>query len=230
MKLAVGLAAASILGVSAAAQAVTVATLTYGDLSGNYTGNAMGGTFNAHAVNLPNLRSTGDVARLVNPIGTADFQAGFIGLGTSADFVLNMTLGAISGGMRSGVGSFTSTDADGDTVTGNLNGMWQVAGAFLSFSGTLDNVIFTDVGVQDGMYNGTTAGTNFILAGLIGQVFNGAIVQLTTNPSGGFFLSDFSDSATGLNAQVLTVPLPPAAWAGMATLAGVVAVRRLRRR
>jgi hypothetical protein len=230
MKVAVGLAAASVLGISAAAQAVTIATLTYGDLSGNYTGNASSGTFNAHAVNLTNLHSSGDVARLINPVGTADFQPGFTGLGTSAGFVLNMNLGAISGGTRSGTGSFTSTDADGDTITGNLNGTWQVAGAFLAFSGTLNNVVFTDVGVQDGMYNGTTSGTNFILAGLVGQLFNGAIVQLTTNPSGGFFLADFADAATGLNAQVITVPLPPAAWAGMATLAGVVAVRRLRRR
>lgn len=231
MKMGSALALASVMGLSGAASATTVMTLTYGDLSGNYNGTAAGGTFNAHAVSNPvgtGLRSAGDVARVIPNTGTADFQPGFFGAGSQANFVLNMTLGAISGGQRSGNGSFTSTDANGDTISGNLNGSWQLSGVYLAFVGVLSNVVVSNPSA-DGTFDGSNTGS-FAIGDFLNQLFDGAIVQLTSNTTGGFFASNFADAATGVNAQIQTVPLPPAAWAGLATLAGVVAVRRLRRR
>jgi hypothetical protein len=227
MKMGSLLAVASIAGLSGAASAATVATLTYTDLAGTYTGNSSGGTFSANAVNLADLHSAGDAARIVPVVGTADFEPGFVAGGSMANFTLNMNLGAIVSGMRSGMGSFTSTDANGDTITGDMAGTWQLLGGYLAYNGVLSNVVFHSN--HDNSFDGSHSGS-FSIADLVTQIYAGAIVNLTTSPGGGFFSSNFRDAATGVNAQVTTVPLPPAAWAGLATLAGVVAVRRIRRK
>lgn len=227
MKMRSVLAMASIAGLAGVANAATVVTLTYTDLSGNYTGNASGGTFNAHAVNTADLHSAGDVARIIPTVGTADFEPGFVSGGSSANFSLNMTLGSIISGTRSGTGSFTSTDANGDTITGDMSGVWALVGSYLAYNGVLSNVVFH--ANTDSSFDGSHTGS-FSTSDLVNQVYSGAIVNLTTSPDGGFFNGDFRDSATGINAQVTTVPLPPAALAGLATIAGMVAVRRIRRR
>lgn len=231
MKTGFVLALASLAGCAAVSSAATIATLAYNDLSGNYTGSAAGGTFNAHATNIPGsagLRSAGNVARIVSTVATANFEPGFVADGHQGNFVLNMTLGAISGGGRTGVGSFTSTDSNGDTVTSNLSGNWQLSGGFLAFAGVLSNVVFHN-NSGDNTFNGTNTGS-FSIGDLTSQIFTGAIVNLTTSPDGGFFTNNFSDASSGINAQVQTVPLPTAAWAGLATLGGAMAIRHFRRR
>lgn len=218
------LAVGSLLAASGLASATTIVTLNYNDLSGNYTGNASAGTFNAHAVAIAGgLQSAGDVARVVAPSGVADFQPGFFG-GSSANFVLNMTLGPIVANTRTGSGTFTSTDADGDTITATLSGMWQLSGTFLAFGGTLSNVAITDNGAQDGTFNGSNTGS-FQISDYANQLFTGAIVQLTANVTGGFFASDFTNAATGVNAQVIPAP---AGFVGLLGLAGLAGRRRRR--
>jgi hypothetical protein len=228
MRVGTVLAAASLLAIAGAANATTIITLTYSDLSGNYTGDATSGMFDAHAVSNPGgaLNSAGDVSRVIPVVGTADFQPGFFGAGTSANFALNMNLGAIVAGTRSGIGSFTSTDANGDTITGNLTGVWQLAGTMLAYNGILSNVFVNDNGVQDGQFNGSQSGA-FSISDLTGQAYTGAIVELTANVTGGFFNANFSNAATGVNAQIQNVPAPSAAFA-LAGLAGFAARRRRR--
>jgi hypothetical protein len=204
MKLAPVLAAVSVIAACGAANAAVVVTFNYNDLSGNYTGDSTSGTFNAHAVD-SSLHSAGSVARVVPTVGTADFQPGFASGGDSSDFVLNMTLGAISSNMRSGNGTFTATDADGDTLSGSLNGTWQQAGTFLSFAGSLSGVVFTDNGGQDGLFNGSSSGS-FPFADLNPLNLSGAIIDLTANVAGGFFSSNFTDAASGVNGQIIPAP------------------------
>jgi hypothetical protein len=209
----------------------TIVSLTYGDLSGNYTAtNATSGTFMARAVDIPGvLRSAGTDSRLEGALGTADFQPGFVSGADLADFVmtLSVTHTATTG---TGSGSFTATDADGDTITGLLNGTWSLQGTFIAFEGTMSNVLIHDNGTQDHTFNGSNTGswdTNFASGG----PYNGAIVKLTEN-AGNFFTSNFSDQATGVTAQIttFTAPLPAGVSAGGLTLGGVLGLRSRRRR
>ncbi len=221
------LGSAAALALAGVAKAdVTLVTLTYGDLSGNYTASSpTTGTFNAHAVDTSDLHSSGDVSRIVNPIGTADFQPGFVSGSDSSDFVLSMavTHGASAGG---GTGLFTATDIDGDTITGRLAGDWGLIGGFLSFVGTLSDVSINLP--HNGQFDGSFTGS-WSAAGLPPGPYNGAIVQLTANINNDFFASDFAGAATGLSAQI-TIPAPPVAYAAAGLLGALGGLGCPRRR
>jgi len=169
------------------------------------------------------------VSRLVPANGVADFQPGFVSGGDFADFVLTMSV-THTGSTGTGTGSFVSTDADGDTITGNISGTWSIDGGYIAFVGTLSGVMINNVS-EDGTFDGSNTGswsTDF--AGYT-PPFDGAIVKLTEQTSN-FFQANFVNAATGLSAQITTetVPLPSAALAGFATLAGLGAARTARRR
>jgi hypothetical protein len=219
------------LGLAQAARAdTTLVTLTYADLSGNYTvTNGTTGTFNAHAVDIANLHSAGDVSRIVAPIGTADFQPGFVSGADMSDFVMSMSV-THNGSTGSGSGSFTATDADGDTITGNLSGSWSIQNNYLAFAGSLNSVVIHDNGAQDHTFNGSNTGSWDTNLGFPGP-YNGAIVHLTANINNNFFVTSFANAATGATAQITTVvPLPAGAYAGLGTLAGVFGLGLVRRR
>ncbi len=210
----------------------TIISITYADLSGNYTASsATTGTFNAHAVDHPGiLRTAGDVSRLITPNGNADFQPGFVSGADLSDFAMNIavTHGASTG---TGTGTFTATDADGDAITGNMTGTWGMQGTFLAFQGVLSNVVIHDNGTLDHTFNGSNTGswdTNLPA----GSPYDGAVVHLTENGNN-FFASNWTDAATGVTAQVtaaITVPLPPGGLAGLGTLSGVLGLSLVRRR
>ncbi len=211
----------------AASADTTLVTVTYADLSGNYaSSSATTGTFSAFAVDAGLLHSSGDVSRVVSPVGTADFQPGFVSGADLSDFVLSMavTHGTSTG---TGAGTFTATDADGDTITGSLGGTWGLSGGFLAFVGTLSGVSINDNGTLDATFNGSNTGS-WSMSGLPASPYNGAIVQLTANVAG-FFAGDFSAAATGTTAQI-TIPLPPAAYTGLGMLGALSGLGRLRRR
>jgi len=216
----------------AAHASTTVVSMTYSDLSGNYTASsATEGIYTARAVDLAGiLRSAGNVSRLVPGNGVADFQPGFVSGADFADFVLSLSVthGDSTG---TGIGSFTATDADGDTITGNISGNWSIEGDYIAFVGVMSNVLIQDLGAQDHTFNGSNTGswdTNF--TGYT-PPFDGAVVKLTEQTSN-FFATNFSNAATGLSAQITSavVPLPSAAIAGSLALAGLGAARGLRRR
>lgn len=87
-------------------------------------------------------------------------------LGTSALFVwpsdlgsfsLNMTISNINNTTKTadGVGSFTLTDVDGDTVTADISGQWEREGSTNQFGGVLGNVYYNTLGNGTGVDGGS---------------------------------------------------------------------------
>lgn len=225
------LAAGAALSFAAAANATVAVTFTYDDLSGNYVGGLGGGTFTAYAANFGSLNSAGEVSRILGSaleVGDASFAPGFVSGLDPSDFTLTMTVSGIGGGMATGVGSFIITDADGDTITGNISGTFMALAGFIAFNGALSNVQFNGSFAGD-TFNGTDGPGSFVMLDGPPSVYDGAIVSLTTGASS-FFGANFSDAATGVTGQITIVPLPPAAMAGIGGLALVGAGAFIRRR
>jgi len=192
-------------GLTASANAeVVLVSMTFDDLAGSYSTST--GMFTAMAVNTSSLRSSGDVSRLVVPEGTAAFSPGFVSQADQGNFVLSIAVGSLSlSGTRSGLGSFTVTDADGDTITGAINGSWRNLGlGFIAFDGVLENVYVNDNGAQDGTFNGSNGGA-WDLDLNAAEPYTGALVQLVLGANG-FFSSNFTNRATGVTAQIVPAP------------------------
>ena len=142
-------------------------------------------------------------------------NAGFAGFTmTSFTGQVNLSGGAVTGGSititLNNADSYTCNIAPGSGAVSNY-----VGGGFkieaLTVGGFLSDSVFGNVNVTP-WYSAQGSG------GL-----NGSFLQFNFNPgSNGLASSD-------MDIFVDVVPLPSAAWAGMATLAGIVAVRRLRR-
>jgi uncharacterized protein (TIGR03382 family) len=210
---------ASGLFMSAVASAgVPIVSATYFDLSGNWNGMM----FTAYATAMPGLMSSGSVARLVPATGTADFEPGFVAAANPADIVINLTFTPGPPGMGFGAGSFLITDADGDTISGNISGVWidgtSSPPGQVYFNGTLSNVLFTGT-----VFDGTLAGAFSTLFGGT-PPYNGAIAQLFMAPPGNFFTAPFSDVNTGVTLQI--VPTPGAL--ALLGLSGAFIIRRRR--
>ncbi|MBL8757253.1 MAG: hypothetical protein JNK35_02345, partial [Phycisphaerae bacterium] len=153
------LVAACALPAMIASQALAVDTvMSFGftDLSGRFIGDGMGnGSFTADAVATVALPSAGDVTRLTAPNGTATFANNFVSIG--GGFNLNLSVFANDGMVALGMGSFTITDLDGDTITGQIDGFWVKGGLSQTFfNGNLYNVTLNDNGTLDDMFNGTS--------------------------------------------------------------------------
>lgn len=201
-------------GLSAsAAFANPIVSATYNDLSGSWNGS----TFTAAAVDAGQLRSSGSVARLVAPIGTADFQPGFVSAANPANITLNLSsTPTMDPDTRDGVGSFTITDADGSTITGDISGQWFNGFTAVFFNGALSNVLFNGAS-----FDGTNSGSFSTLFG--GGVFDGAITQLELQNTN-FFVSNFADVNT--QESLLITPTPGAL--GLLGLGGLAMARRRR--
>jgi uncharacterized protein (TIGR03382 family) len=222
----IAIALAALAGGISAANADIIITASYLDLRGDYVQSAPGvGMFTAVANDANPIRSTGDVARVDGNPGTAGFETGFVSGLNPADFSISLSVSVlIPGQIATGSGTFTITDADGDTLTGNVDGAWiyDTVEGFIYFNGALSNVFANDNGQQDGLFNGTELGS-WSLAGLGTQPFDGAISQIVL-PAGGFFTGSFSNAATGLTAQI--IPAPGAL--ALLGLGGLVGGRRRR--
>lgn len=141
---------------------------------------------------------------------------GFSGTMSTFGGSLNLTNGVVQGGNLSIVLSngdrFTANIAAG---TGNVTSF--VGGGFIIQAmlntGTLDvgsDSLFGNVNVNPWLANNGS--------------LPGAVLQFKFQPSAN------GSSATDMDIFVDVVPLPPAAWAGLATLGGLMGVRRLRRK
>jgi hypothetical protein len=210
--------------VASSANAEIIATVSYHDLAGSFTSSGGGnGAFTAMAVNTANLASAYEASRLVAAQGNASFEAGFVSNPFNpADFAVNLSVVNINATTASGTGTFVATDADGDTMSGDMSGIWIYGGpGFIFFNGNLSNVVFSDNGAADGTFDGTESG-DFGMAFPSPQPFYGSVVQLAFGGNN-FFQSSFQDRATGGSMQVLPTP-GSFALLGMAGLA--VASRR----
>jgi hypothetical protein len=217
-------------GSSAAAVANTdLASFSYDSLAGSFveTGGAGSGVgnFSALAVNLPGLRSSGIVSRLVSPISDARFPSGFTGnaLAGSSGFQLNLSVAVTGVGVATGIGTFNVVDVDGDQLTGTVVGQWSSQTSnFITFQGALTNVVFVDNGAADNTFNGLVGAVQMSPFPALSP-FTGALVQLTFGaPS--FFGTGFTNRNTAVSAQVIPAP---AALALMG-MGGLVAGRRRR--
>lgn len=210
-------AAAALFCAQHAAGQTPIISYTYSDLDGSFDVSTM--MFDAKVAS----NSSGDVTRLVGGGGTAEFNAG--DWGSTAGFVLSLEVGPIDpNGDRSGSGSFVSTDAFGDTISGLVDGTWIDGGnGVVFFNGYLENVLIAD-NSGDGRFDGTTSGhfaTNF--QGPIAP-FSGAIVLLQIQNPPDFFGSDFTGVPTLISA--LIVPSPGAM--ALVLACGTLTVRRRR--
>jgi len=227
-RLRLAIALAAVAGGITAANADVVLTFTYDDLAGSFTSTGAGtGNFSAVAVDFgpASLQSAGEVSRSDTNPGSASFGVGFVSGANPADFNLNLSVAVVIPNLlASGGGSFSSTDADGDTITGTITGDWiyDTINGFIFFNGTLTNVLVTDNGAQDDLFNGSQLGS-FQISGMGTQPFEGALTQITFGASS-FFTQNFQDAATGTSAQILPAPGAVA----LLGLGGLLVARRRR--
>lgn len=225
MKSASLIACAGSLGFAVATRAEVIASFSFDDLAGSYSqSSASSGTFSAVAVDNMNLQTSGDASRLIPSEGNAVFEAGFVSGANPADFQITISVNIVGLNQATGTGSFTLTDADGDSMTGDISGDWVLVGSFLAFSGNLSNIFLNDNGAADNTFNGTDgSSTNWSTAFPGAQPFEGALVNLVFGATN-FFSSNFSDRSTGVTAQI--VPAPGAL--ALLGLGGMAAARRRR--
>jgi len=202
---------------------VAISTFTFSDLASEYTTqDGQSGFFTARAA----ADTSGDVTRVTSPGSgqTAEYASAFSTDDSSmADVVFQMDVSNITTNTAEGDGTFSIMDLDGDSITGDLEGMWSRAfsGApVLFFNGTLSNVVFDDAG--DGLFEGTD-GAGFELTNfLLNNDFSGGLVQVS------FGLDTFFDeSFEGFNSQFSGTVVPtPGAAAILLAAGGMISRRR----
>jgi MYXO-CTERM domain-containing protein len=192
--------------IASSASAAIVLSFGYTDLSGQYVGDAQGGNFSSRAVDTAALHTNGDVSRLINPTGTTTFEPGFVSGANPANALFSISVFNRSAGMASGLGTFALTDADGDTITGDISGTWfQGALGRTFFNGDLSSVVLHDNGTPDAAFNGTSGLGLFNMGGM-GTNLEGAIVQLFIQTGVGFFDQPFADTPTQVSGEITPAP------------------------
>ncbi len=233
----IAVAAATLCAAASSAFALDViAEFQYQNLAAQYvSSSATTGTFSALAVANPSgLQSEGRVSRNVATEGTASFEPGYVASNPFAGFSITLSVNKTGVGVGTGSGSFVITDADGDTMTGDVSdGAWNLNNTgfpFIAFQGTLSNVVFNDNGAADGIFNGTDLpifSDNFAMGGFPATApYAGALVVLSFDINT-FFSSDFS-YADDIAAQVSGDIVPAPGALALLGLGGVVAGRRRR--
>jgi hypothetical protein len=199
------------LGLMAAtADARSLFTFGYTDTMGSFDG---GSSYTLSSNNV----TAGDVTRLVPTPISAIFRPSFAA--TAADFSLTMNVGEIDNNTWSGSGSFTITDADGDTIVGDISGRWhRLTGNESAFTGTIRQTT-----LNGETFDGTHGGSFSMDTSDIGnEPFNGAITILK---AGGWFSNGAFSEAVAL-AQGTIIPAPGAAVLGLLGITLMQAVRR----
>lgn len=202
--------------VTGAASAGPILSFGYTDLWGSFdTGSA---TFTAAAADAGEIQTAGDVTRLADPVGTANFDIGFVTASAFADVQLSMTVSPIDVISASGVGNITLTDDDGDTIMASIDGVFTSGGnGIYYFEGLLSEVTLSGT-----TFNGTNGGSfDMDLPGE--EPYSGAIVQLFIESTAGFFTNDFDGVSVQLDGEIVPTP-------GSITLFGAAALTLLRRR
>ncbi len=204
------LAAAGLAAGTASGQLIS---FTYSDLDGSFDSGS--GTYMAEV----SSNTSGDVSRLDSNPGTAEFDTGTFPH-ASADFIISMAVTNITASTADGNGTLTILDADGDSLTADVDGVFRLVFGSIFFEGQLSNAFFGNES-GDNTFDGATMGSfdNPIPAG----PYNGSVVELFFDP-GSFFAADFSNQETLVNG--LLIPTPGAA--AVLGLGGLMAARRRR--
>ncbi|MGQ0627641.1 MAG: hypothetical protein ACT4PL_06015 [Phycisphaerales bacterium] len=211
----------SVAGLAASASGEVVLSFGYTDLDGDFVGAAGVGNFTAAATDVGALRTSGDVTRLIPNTGTAEFDAGFFSLPGAADAFFSVSVFNRVGSRAMGLGFFVLTDTNGDTITGDIDGIWlRGTQGRTFFNGNLTNVV-TNNNSGDGVFNGTSG--SFDIDFTRQSPMNGALVQLFIRTGVGFFENGFSDVTTQVAGELVPTP-------GATALVGLAAAAALRRR
>jgi len=214
------LGALACAGLSSAAVAdSTILTFGFTELNGQFTTNDS--HFRALGVDIPPLRSQGDVSRvnLPNP-GTATYLTGQAGGRVTVDLLVS----GILANTANGAGFVEIFDVDGDSLRADINGQFLSNGLAVFFNGSLSNVVWNDVGPQDGTFNGPGGGSIPLSFSPAPAPYLGAIVQLYIGDVNNFFVNNFS----GISTQVSGVIVPAPSALALLGLGGLVAARRRR--
>lgn len=204
-------AVAVVAAAGSAASADVILTFGFNDLVGSYDGASQ---FAAVSGAGSNFATSGDLTSFVGLGGTANYLPGF----ASGSVAVSIDVTNKVGNSADGSGSFSIVDADGDVLSGTISGTWNTPGfGVYFFDGLLTNVQFSN---PASTFDGPSGGSFNTFAGN----FEGALVQLFTAGSSGFFSSAWDDVAVLVNGNI--VPAPGAA--ALAGLAGLVGLRRRR--
>lgn len=186
------------------------------------------GTFTAEAYK--NLSSQVQIASVSGSSSSVLGQSATLIWGNDlGSFSLEMAISSVMGDGIStpysavGIGSFTLTDIDGDTITADFTGKWVRLATQNFFDGILTNVLFSDGG--DKTFDGS--GMSSIDIGLLaGQPWSGGITELVTNTSW-FDAGDFDETGGGVSLTV--VPVPAALILGVLSLGSMGLGLKLRK-
>lgn len=192
-----------LVGLVASVASADIASFGFTDLNGSFNLGSM--QFSAVATTGGTSSSAGDVTRFAEGGGnSAEFDSGFFGGGSLANVEIYITVSNVVGPMADGNGSFTITDADGDTITGSITGTW-FAGAmgFVFMNGATSGITFNSL--ADGVFEGPSGGS-FSMAGLVDEYFGALSILLRTPQGVGFFNASFAEVST--QADGLIVPTP----------------------
>ncbi len=208
------IAVAAVAGLAAQSAAGVILTYGFTDLNGSY--NHPNQAFSAVADD----NTAGDVSRLANPNGTANFDDGFINRSAFANVTINLSVFNKVGNLAQGSGTFEIVDNDGDILSGDINGTWIGGSLGVYFNGDLSNVLITSVSA-DATFDGVDGGSfGDTLPGI--PPYEGVFIQLFIR-SGGFFTSSFSNRSVQASGEI--VPN-----VGSIALLGVAGIAGLRRR
>ncbi len=202
-----------LVGFAATAANADIASFGFTDLNGSFNADDM--FFSAVAFTGGQGSTAGDVTRFAEGGGaTANFDTGFAGGGSLANVEIYINVSNVAGGMADGAGSFTITDADGDTISGDLTGLW-FAGAFgfTFMNGDTTNILFQAGQTGNGSFDGPSGGS-FDTSSLVDTYFGALSILLRTPTDVGFFDQSFTEIST--QADGLIVPAP-----GTVALAGL---------
>lgn len=207
------IAVAGLAASATVANAQAILTFAFSDVDGSFS--VSDGLFSGRS----NATTSGDVTRLAAPGGTALFNPGFAG--GVADFSFDIDVMLTTPSTADGTGSFSIVDAQGEALTGDIEGEFTTLGSFIVFRGLLSGVQFNDVS-GDGTFDGPSGGSfGTDLPG--NPPFTGAFVELFITDSG-FFVRDFS----GVSTQVIGEIIPAPASLALLGLGGLAATRRRR--
>lgn len=205
----------SIVGALALASGAMADPLLQLDLNGfdyRVAGNSVFGVNYTGSINI--TRGSGELAGIaILPMGigsTPSLQQA----SNSALSTFNGTLNFVNGVMSSG--NLFIELANGNRYTTNIVGGAQIA----TFVG---GGFIVQALTGSGAFNGNSfGGVNITQWNSGSGSLPGSFLQFRVNPN--------VNSTADMDLFVDVIPLPPAAWTGLATLGGVIAVRRLRRR
>lgn len=211
----------SLIGVLAVASGTAAGnvflTFGYTDLYGAYSQGS--GIFTADAADVGFTRTSGDVTRIGNPGGTADFDAGFVSRSTFADVGLSLSITGVTSNSATGTGQLILTDDDGDWIACDVDGQFANGGfGIYFFSGYLSNVT-----LSGSTFDGTDGGSfDMDLPG--DEPYEGALIQLFIHGASHFFDSDFDGVSVLVSGEIIPTP----GTLGLLAAGGVLGSRRRR--